>query len=180
MFGDLSDFKKNLYLNIGLIVGFVIIFGVFYFLLRANIDHQVSVINDIKSKRNFVSQSAQNLALLVKDAPIAQQYAKKISSLVPTHDYLISSFSSDISNFAKRNNVSLSFVFGNETPSSGSSLGFISFSATMDGSWESIVNFLNDLENRYYSIKINSMDVNKVSDNQIRVSTSGHISFIEK
>jgi len=180
MFGSLSDFKKSLYLNIGLIVGTVIVLGAFYFLIRLNITHQVKIIEDINSKKAYVSKSAENLASLIKDLPTARNYLGKISNLVPSHDYLVSSFLIDINKIARQNDVLLSFVFGAESPASGNQKGSIAFLATIDGKVDSVISFLKDVESRYFSLRIDSLDISRPNQDVIRVSASGRIFFSSK
>jgi hypothetical protein len=180
MFGNLSDYKKSLFLNIGVTLGAITVFAAFFVLLRMNISHRVSVVTDIRSKRASVAQSADDLASLVKDAPVARAYTSKLTSLVPTHDYLISSFSNDIKAIAQKDNVSLSFLFRTESPASAGQLGSIAFSATIDGSMNSILGFISEIESTYYAIQINTIDINKISDNASRMSASGQIFFESK
>lgn len=180
MFSNLSDFKKGLYLNIGIIAGVFAVFIAFFILLRLNISHQSGVANDIRSKRDYVAQSINNLASLAKDAPTARDYATKLSTLVPTHDYLISSFSSDIKAIALKDGVSLSFVFGTESSVMTGKLGSIAFSSTIDGPLDPILGFIKDIESRYYAIKINTIDISRASGSASRMSASGQVFFQSK
>ncbi len=177
MLGDVSDYKKSLFINIGVTIGAFAVFVAFFVLLRMNISHQVDVVTDIRSKRAYVAQSADDLASLVKDAPIARNYTSELTSLVPTHDYLISSFSKDIKAIAQKDNASLAFTFGNESPASAGKLGSIAFSATISGPMNSILGFIGEIESRYYAIKITTMDINSASSNSSNMSANGQIFF---
>lgn len=180
MFGNLTDYKKSLFLNIGTTLGALAVFIAFFILLRMNISHQVDVVTDIRSKREYVAQSADDLASLVKNAPIASNYMSQLASLVPTHDYLISSFSGDIKAIAQKDNVSLSFTFGTESPAASGQLGSISFSATISGSMDSILGFISEIESRYYAIKITTLDINRNSDSNSNMSIGGQVFFESK
>lgn len=177
MFDKSSDFKKNLYTNIGAIVAIVAVFVLFSILLRLNINHQISVINDIKTKRGFVSDSSSNLSLLVKQWNFVKDYVQQVSSLVPSKDSLVT-FSKDINAIAQKKGVSLTFNFGTESGAATSgTLGSISFSATADGSANNLLAFLQDVENKYYSLKINVLEMSKQSDIISRLSIGGQVFY---
>jgi hypothetical protein len=177
MFDKTSDFKKNFYINISVIVAMIVVFVSFSVLLRLSINHQISVTNDIKTKRGFVTDSSLNLSLLVKQWNFVKDYTQQVSSLVPSKDNLVT-FSKDINAIAQKNGVSLTFNFGTEggTATTGV-LGSISFSATADGPVNGILSFLRDVEGKYYSFKINILDMSKRSDTMSRLSISGQVFY---
>lgn len=177
MFDKTSDYKKNLFINIGIILAAIAVFVSFFILLRLNILHQVEIINDIKSKRAFVSESAENLSSLIKDWAIVKNYSQRVSLLVPSKDDLVT-LSKDMNAIARQDNVSLSFSFGAESnPTGAGTFGSIAFSATADGSMDQILSFLKDVENKYYALKVNILELNHPSAELVRVSLNGQIFY---
>lgn len=177
MFDKASDFKKNLYINIGAIIAIVAVFVLFSVLLRMNVDHQISIINDIKTKKGFVSDSSSNLSLLVKQWNFVKDYSQQVSLLVPSKDDMVT-FSKDVNSIAQRDGVSLTFNFGIENTASGAgSLGSISFSAIANGPINNILTFMQDVENKYYSLKINVLEMTKQSDTTAKLSISGQVFY---
>ena len=172
-----SDFKKSLYLNIGVILGVIAVFVLFFILLQLNIEKQISLITDIRTKESSATQSAENLSVLVKEWATAKNYSQRVSLLVPLKDDLVS-LKTDINDIARQSNVSLSFNFGSDTPPVGAgSLGAIAFSATVDGSSDGILSFLNNIESKYYSLRIDVLELNALSGSLVRLTMTGQISY---
>jgi hypothetical protein len=171
-----SDFKKSLYLNFGIIAVVIAVFALFYILLELNIQKQITTINDIKSKKATASESAENLSVLIKEWATAKNYSQQVALLVPSKDDLVS-LQKDINNIARTDNVSLGFNFGLESAGDAGSLGNITFKATVDGTSDGILNFLKDVENKYYSLKINVLELNVLSGGLLRLTMSGQIFY---
>jgi hypothetical protein len=177
MAGKASDYKKSFYINIGVILTVVALFVLFFILLRLNILREASIISDIKLKKAFVSESAENLSSLVKDWAIVKNYSQQVSLLVPSKDDLVA-LSKDINAIARQDNVSLSFNFGSESnPTGAGALGSISFTATADGSMANVLAFLKDIENKYYALKANVLELSRPSSGLTRLSLNGQIFY---
>lgn len=155
----MDDFKKYLIRN-GIAVGVIIVvFITFFVLFRLNIDRQLEVITHLKSQKAVVAQSAENLAILIKDWEIVKQWKDQVRKLVPQKDALVL-LSKNFQDIAKLRSVSLNFSFGGETnPASQDSLGSVSFTAVAEGKRENLLQFFEDLENKYYSLKIRVLDI---------------------
>lgn len=173
----MSDFRKSLYINIGIIAIVTAVFTGFFILLSLNIGHQTNIIDDIKSRRTNISQLSDNLSSLVKEWALAKDYDQQVESLVPSKDSLVT-FSKNINAIAQKDGVSLSFSFGNETdPTSAGTLGSIGLSAVIDGPVSNIVKFLTDLENKYYSLEINTLEMTSPSAAIASLSINGQLFF---
>ena len=154
----MSVFKKQLTIQIVIASVAVVLFGLFLYLFRANITHQVMLIGQVRANQAILSTSAENLSLLINDWGVAQQYMQQVETLVPHKDELVA-LSKDFDALARQHNVSLSFSFGEEqNPKNAKELGSIGFTANLGGSMNAITTFLSELEGRYYAMKIDTLD----------------------
>ncbi len=157
----MTEFKKNI-LRVGGTVGVVIIlFATFILLFRANISHQTEVIKDLAGRRNLYSQSSQGLAELMKDWSIAQQYKDRVQLLVPKKDDIVL-LSKELQARAQKDKVSIVFSFNaeSETKVSQGDISSIGFTATVEGAVSDILSFLNEIEESYYALQIQTFDLN--------------------
>ncbi len=172
----MGNYKKTLLREIVItfsVIGVVILFVI---LIKLNIIHQQKILTTLRSQKVLLSQSAENLGLLKKDWEIASQYNDKVSSLVPIKDNLVL-LQKDFQQLALDSGVTLNFSFGTEKNSTADELGYISFSATADGSKENVVSFLKKIEEKFYSLKIDIVDISTQSNNLVRVLMKGQIFF---
>jgi len=138
----MKDFKKRLIIQLVVMVVIIAIFITFFSLFKANISHEVSIIQQLDQHKTTLSNAADNLALLIQDRQIAQPYEDVVTKLIPTKDSLVS-FSKDINTIASDNEVSLGFSFGDEKNAvSQNDVGSISFTATLNGRIGDITQFL--------------------------------------
>jgi len=173
----MDSFKKQLIRDSVILGVLIVLFFVFSYLFRLNIEHKVSIISDLKNQKAILSQSSQNLSLLIKDWDIAKNYKDAVRELVPRKDELVA-LSKDLQVVAARNNVTLDFSFGKESnPPGGTSLGSIGFNASVRGSAQNIITFLEDLENTYYAMKIGSVEIVE-SGGGSQASLSGQMFFV--
>ena len=157
----MTEFKKNI-LRVGGTVGIVIIlFTTFILLFRANISHQLEVVKDLAGRRNLYSQSSQGLAGLMKDWSIAQQYKDRVQLLVPKKDDIVL-LSKELQARAQKDRVSIVFSFNaeSETKVSQGDISSIGFTATVEGAVNDILSFLNEIEESYYALQIQTFDLN--------------------
>lgn len=172
----MGNYKKTLIREAVIILSIIGVVILFVILIKLNIIHQQEILTTLRSQKVLLSQSAENLGLLKKDWEIAGQYNDKISSLVPTKDSLVL-LQKDFQQLALDSGVTLNFTFGTEKNSTTDDLGYIGFSATADGSKENVVNFLKKIEEKFYSLKIDIIDISIQSNNLIRVLMKGQIFF---
>lgn len=154
----LRSFKQRLIFQIVLIVLVLAVFITFLLLFRANINHQLSIIEDIKSEIFQSSNSVENLSMLIGDWKVVKDYRDAIGSLVPHKDDFVS-LPKDIEVMANANNVSTSFSFESEDPSSkNKELKSIGFTLNIRGESNDVISFLEKIENKYHSINISILD----------------------
>ena len=145
----MSEFKKTLIKNGIVLLAIVAVLSAFLVLFKLNINHQVQIIRDLQSRKHSLSQSAENLSLLIKDWEVAKNYKEKISLLVPSKDNLVA-LAKDFQKVAEEKKVRLSFNFGKESnPQSSQVLGSVGFTAVIEGSSSNVLQFLEEIESQY-------------------------------
>lgn len=176
----MKPFQKQLTVQ-AIIAGVaVVLFAVFFLLLRANIQHQGDIIESLKERRVTLSSASENLSLLLKDWDQAKLYRDDVNNLVPDKDSLVA-LSRDFQSLASSRDVSLTFSFGKEqNPSGAGSLGSIEFTSTLTGSANNVLAFLEAVEQEYYSMRIDNLDFsrNTGSGGDTKVFMKGIIFFI--
>ncbi len=105
-----KDFKKQLWLGIGIIVGSMIIFGVAFYILADNIASSTSTIT--RNRNNIAEQSTfiNSYSNLKEDAPAVSDYQVAMDQLLTTQDNLIE-FPSQLDDISRNNNVTVLFSF---------------------------------------------------------------------
>ena len=109
----LTKFQKSLILQVATSIVIIIIFSAFFYLFRANIKHQVGIVEKFRAQKTKLSNSSQNLSLLIQDWSKIEQYKDRLNELVPIKDDLIG-LPKTMETLAKAKNVSISFSFGQE------------------------------------------------------------------
>ncbi len=174
---SMSDFKKQL-IRQGIIIGaLILLFGVFAYLLRANISHQSDVIGGLKEQRAQASQSSKNLANLITDWGTVQPYQSTVATLVPTKDTVVL-FSKNLQTLAQQQQLNLNFSFQNDTSGSGSQVSSVQYTATIEGDMAHIFSFLQSVQDQYFAFRIASLDItNENKGNNVRVFFTGSVYY---
>lgn len=106
------------------------------------------------------SNSLLSLATLRGEFIKANPYFSLLENILPPRDQLLS-FSKELENIARKNNLEFNFTFGEEKVSSGNDPGQISFRAVVNGGYEGISEFLKGIESSRYFIDPSSVDLVK-------------------
>lgn len=176
---NLSDFQKDVIIQLSILFSIVIVFYAFYYLFSANIKHQVDIIETFKKEKTELSSSSEDLAFLIQDWKIARQYKDQVSTLVPLKDDLVG-LPKKIELFGKEKNISIGFSFGQEQNNKNSDgLGSIGFTSTVQGKRDDVVAFLREIENKYYSMQINVLDFTRdKNSDSVKLFMKGNIFFV--
>lgn len=174
----MSNFKKSVLRNSIVIGAVVVVCGVFFFLFRANITHQLSIINDLSKRRAMYLESSQGLATLIRQWGQVQQYTSQVEKLVPKKDEIVL-LSKELQALAQKKNVSLTFSFNSDSSVTSGERGvnFIGFSATFEGKFSDILSLIQTIERTYYALRIQSFDITAVGSGGYRCFVTGNVSF---
>lgn len=155
-----KNFKKELSLAIG--IGFFIVVllatGTLFFGYR--ITASADEVKRLREESAFQSEAIQSLLTLKEEAQKAVGYRASLEGMLPLADRLIS-LPKDIKSLGTARNVAVTFIFGEETPSTETTPGFINFQMTAKGLRDNVVGFLKALEDSSYIVDISSIDFAK-------------------
>lgn len=172
-----TDYKKALIREIIIIALILAVFLVFFFLLRANIENESKTIGTLQEQRSLLIESTQGLSILKGQWDEARLYRDEVALLIPQRDDLVM-FNNKLTELAAGDNVSFSFSFGNEDPGGSNGLGLIAFSATAEGNVEQLLSFLENLEDQFFSIRIDTLDVrDQERSDTLRLTMGGYVYF---
>jgi hypothetical protein len=169
------EFKKKLIVQ--LTVGAVIlgVVGAFVVLFEMNISNQADALVRLKEQRALLYNSSQNIAQLVQGAKQAREYETAISALVPTKDQVLLT-QKNLQDLGTSQGVAVNISFDQESVADDLGMKSIPFTATAEGSFSNILNFLRALEKKYPYIGLTSIDVTTQNS---RVTFLGKMLFVE-
>ena len=170
----MDTFKRKLALDLGIILGGIILATIGLYVLSGRISTQVK---KIIADRSLVAQQTAalaSLADLTRDAPQAAKYEAAINKLLPDQYQLIG-FSDWLAAQGQQFNVTTHFNLQSPpSASSPTSAGTAPFTADAEGSVANIVAFLKDIETQApgYLLSVNSFDLSNNGDSS-RVNIQG-------
>lgn len=173
-----ANFKKHMWIGIGVIALSVIVFGVALYILSGTIASQANAITG--SRADIQNQSAliNSYSNLKGSASAAATYQAAMDKLLATQDNLIS-FPSQIDGIARSSGVDETFAFqGDPIPATPSALGYVSFKLNATGSLNNLTAFLKDAEMSAPVLlsKIDSFDLTQSGSNYA-LSAMGRVFF---
>jgi len=158
-----DSFKKQLIINTAIIIGSILVFGAAFYFLSGMISKEA---DDLVADRELIrhhERAADELAFLKQSQADAQKYGDKLQKLLPIRDQLLG-FSDYLDSVARiyKININASFTAAPVEPSGGQS-GYLAFTLGIDGPYEDIRNFLNDIEAKGTSfiVAFDNFDVNR-------------------
>lgn len=160
----MNKFYKNLFKHNWLYISGILALVVLLFILKTNMGSSVAKINSQYNTLTARSNSLLSLATLRGEFIKANPYFSFLENILPPRDQLLS-FSKELENIARKNNLEFSFSFGEEKLASGKDPGQIAFRAIVTGSYEGILEFLKGIEIGRYFIDSSSIDLVKKGSN---------------
>lgn len=141
---------------LALFIGLTIWFG-------ANISRKVATF--IQYKRELIARTfaIQGLAELKKDEKEAEKETIFLKTILPDYEQLID-FSQSVTNIAKRNNIKLTFAFGDEHRDVDTSIRSVYFTLSTQSSYTDFVQFLRDVETSRYIVAFDAFNVARSGD----------------
>ena len=158
----MSDFKKQLVLEGGILLAIIAILGggilYLYFLINGNL----ATIHSDRVKINWRQQDLNTLVQLRKGANAASAMLPQLQAKLPSKDKLFD-FSKTLEQMAKSRNLQFGFSFGGEVSGGASAPSFVPFQIATGGDVRAIEAFLEDVERSNYLVVITDVDLNSVS-----------------
>ncbi len=144
----------------------------------SNLDSQTVQIASQKSDLQRKIALLGSLGDLKSQSSAAVQDQQEMDLMLPTSDQLLD-FPNWLDGLSRINNVSMNFAFqGNQTPAVAPSPGYISFSLSLGGKFQDIINFMNAMEISLprYMINFQKINLNQVGAD-MQVTITGQLFF---
>ncbi len=172
-----ENFKKQVWIGIGFVLGSIVVFGAIFFVLSGIIGSQADSI--MSGRANIANQSAliNSYSDLKANAPTATAYEAAMNKILASQDNLIA-FPSQIDGIAHNDNVADTFSFqGDPVPARATAPGYIAFKLNLTGSLSALLVFFKDMESAPILLSsIDSFDLAQ-SGPSYTVSATGRVFF---
>lgn len=152
-----GNFKKNLFLNIGISLGIVAVLLIANFFLNSDIAGRVQEIRRIKNESADKAKAIESLVLLKDEERRADRLEATLDALLPTQEGILA-FRQALSRLASDNNLELTFFFRDESPAEGDKTGFTNFQFTVKGTGKSFTNFLKAIDGMHYLVSLDKIE----------------------
>lgn len=174
----MDDFKRRVYLSVGMIAASFLIFGLLFYFLGSYIDSAAKAIAAARGTKQSRIELLESLSALKRDNPTAEALQRKMDALLPPQDALLS-FPQFIEGAARTRGVSANISFtGSPAAPAVKSPGTAPFSMSVTGSAANIAAFLNDLEFKTTKFLASFDSINFFPDGQgFRAEISGRAFF---
>ncbi len=170
------DFKGRLLTATSISLGIFLTLLAALFFVNQDLKSQALAIKTAKSDLKTRVQQLNDLVRLREEAKLAEPNLAKLESAVPARDDLFS-VRRDIEGLAGRNNLAVSFSFGNENPKT-EALGSINFELRLQGGDFGVRSFISQIESGYPFVKITALDMVR-QENDFIATVKGQILFSE-
>lgn len=150
-----EHFRRCLWMNIGIILGSFLVFGIVFYFFSQALNSKVA---QVLVNRAAIAQRSINLETLSglkTDIAAAMEFQKKIDSLLPPQDNLIS-FPQFLNAMARSHSLSSTFNFdGVPNPALPPAPGYVDFSVAIEGDAANIRSFVDELESKTTKFMVN-------------------------
>lgn len=174
-----KDFKKEVIIGVGIIVGTIAAFFVFSAIMSSNLG---GLSDKIIASKAILARRAElitNLAEIKKSNQETALYKQKINALLPPQEQLLN-LPQALQGSATSHGVTFSFSFqGAQTLPQANFPGLAPFSIDSSGKLEALLLFLNDIEPNAtrYMIGIDNFDISRVDQDNYHLVLQGKAFF---
>ena len=173
-----DNFKRKLWISLGIIIGSVVLASVGLYILSGSITGAADKVIADRTLVRSQTTALSSLASLKHDAPVAAKYVDAINKLVPDQ-YALVTFGQWLQVLAGKYGVTTHFSFQGTpaTPAPGSA-GTAAFIADAEGSVTNLTLFMKDLEAQApgFLLSLNTFDLTDDGVNS-RVIVQGILYF---
>jgi len=170
----LNAYKKQLVKKIGIAVGVIVLLALFIMLLNMDINKRIAAVTEAKTAIALRNQAIELLTGANSDLKKAEPLMVELQSFLPAKDELIN-FPRELQRIGQQYLVDVGFSFGTEELGKDGKAGNIKFTLTIDGTYDSIVDFLKYVEGHKYLISLDSVDLRSSGRDNFSLFTSGQI-----
>lgn len=172
------SFSRQLWFGIGILVLILAVYAAAFYFLSSDVETQAQ---ELVATRNLSTQRSKLLALLAelkKSSTQVDFYQAKLGALLPTEKQLIG-ISRSLDALSRSNQVSMDFNFeGSTVRPTADNLGYNGFRVSLQGPYDSILNFLQAIELRssQYLMTLSDYELSQSGDNY-QFSAHGKLYF---
>lgn len=170
------DFKKRLAILLIISLAVIAVLTTAIIFMGLDIKSRAQEVSRLRADFNFRARAIESIAELRSDYEKSKPYAGEIKNILPTQDQLVN-FSRDMNLIANQNkiNLSLSLKGGGQLKTETPALQKNDFSATAQGTLNSLINFLRAVKTSRYFIQMNSLDISKQGENTFSILINGQV-----
>ncbi len=154
----MTDFRKELFLQLGIVSGVVLLLGGAILWLGSNISNRVMDLRNGREVMYSRKVAIESLKLLRSDQEKAGMYQSIVENALPSKDQLIV-FSKDLETLARSKHLGFGFTFGTEAPATPKDPGRTQFKITFSGAYVDIVDFLAAAKKNRYLVRFSDLDL---------------------
>ncbi len=141
-----KEFKKELFLGLGIIIISLVAFFVIYAQLETKLSNLSTSVSSAQASINHKSQLLADLAELKRNSGQASEYRRKMEALLPERDQLYN-YQRYLENLAAPRKLNINFNFqGEPVAATPTAPGSASFNLDVSGSMDGILLFMRDVE----------------------------------
>lgn len=173
-----KNFKEEVWIGGGIIAASLVIFGIAFYILVADIQHATDDITHNRATISGETALINSYSNLKANAAAAGVYQAAMDKLLATQDNLII-FPTEIDGVARKDGVDATFSFeGDPVLASMSTVGYVNFSLNATGPLNDITAFMKDMESSSQILlsRIDSFTVTQSGSNYVLVA-SGEVFF---
>lgn len=171
-----NKFKKRFFIQLIILIVIALVFWMFFYLFRANIKHQISILDSFKKQIETLTSQSEDLSFLIKDWDKVKNYSDKVENLILSENSIVS-IPKELEKSSKNYNVDVSFSFG-ETKKRADNLNSIDFTLNIRGDRIYVLKFFDFVEKYLPSMRIDNIDISKSgSSNEYKILIKGYLLF---
>jgi len=151
-------FKKTLVINLAVMAVLVLLLVFLIAQTASDINKKTGALQEARNQTVGRLQIAEAVATLKKEGEEAEEQLAYLESRLPIQEQLIE-FTNDVNNLAKKRELDMGFVFGQEVAGEETKPSYLSFTITARGTLANWLNFLKDLEGNRHFISFDSINL---------------------
>lgn len=171
-------FKRELIISFSVIGISIVFFGALFYVLAGDISSKAQKISDDRAAALERAAAVDAIAGLKQGEPEAAKYRSAMDQLLVPEAQLLD-VPKWLDGLARVRQVGETFAFqGNQVPAAGDTPGYINFSLGITGNFDSMLDFLKDVELRSprFLVQLDKVELTSL-DGSYQGSTNGRVFF---
>ncbi|MEK7146629.1 MAG: hypothetical protein AAB772_00035 [Patescibacteria group bacterium] len=171
----MNDFKKSLFINLGIFLAVVLLLGGLLFAAGLDLNKQKDKIVEKRLELDRRVGSFSALASLQKKSEEARGYSSILTNVLPKYEQLFE-ISEELKLAAKDKKLGFGFSFIGEQQATADAAGRANFNLNIQGKETDVLGFINFIENSRFLFNLANIDISRSGDG-FGLSASGQVFF---